>query len=278
MAFTFPTSSRKPTSLVRDKETKRHALMLFRDKVFDDAKVPVIREKVDLLAQKLLRIENVYDHHGDGGKPFPMLYVDTKVIDELSVPWKDVLVVKLLDKELSFDIMKNQLETVWNLAGKFDLMDIDNGFYMVKFDREDGKTKVINGVPWEIFDHYLSVCRFTSAINTTGSGISVIPNTMVWVRISGLHVVYYDENFLLAVASAIGNPFQVDLHALQVEFGRFARVCVEIDLDTPMVSKVGINGEWYQIYYEDLHINVICTECASGYCHVHQECPSLYEE
>jgi hypothetical protein len=171
--------------------------------------------------------------------------------------------------------MKNQLETIWNIAGKFDLMDIDNGFYMVKFDREEGKTMVINGVPWKMLNHYLSVCRFTSTVNTTRTS-SVIHKTMVWVRISGLHLVYYDENFLLAVASAIGNPVRVDLHALWVEFGRFARVCVEIDLDKPVVKKVGINGEWYLIDYEDMHINSICTKCGAYY-HVLRDCPSLYK-
>jgi hypothetical protein len=151
-------------------------------------------------------------------------------------------------------------------------MDIDNGFYMVKFDREEGKTTVINGVPWKMLNHYLSVCRFTSTINITRT--SVMYKTMVWVRISGLHLVYYDENCLLAVASTIGNPVKVDLHALRVEFGKFARVCVEIDFNAPVVSKVGINGEWYLIHYEDSHINAICTKCGSCY-HVREDCPSL---
>jgi hypothetical protein len=32
-----------------------------------------------------------------------MLHIDTKVIHELSVPWEDVLVVKLIGEELSFE-------------------------------------------------------------------------------------------------------------------------------------------------------------------------------
>ncbi|WJX51419.1 hypothetical protein P8452_37619 [Trifolium repens] len=109
MAFTFPNSSRKPTSPARDKETERHTLMSFRDKVFDGAKLPVMHEKVDLLAQKLVQIENVCDYGGGAGKKFAMLYVDTKVIDELSVPWKDVLAVKLLDK----DLLECVLKLIW---------------------------------------------------------------------------------------------------------------------------------------------------------------------
>lgn len=60
---------------------------------------------------------------------------------------------------------------------------------------------------------------------------------MVWVRIPSLNLVYHDESFLRALASAIGFPVKVDLHTSQIEHGRFARVCVEIDLNEPVVSK-----------------------------------------
>jgi hypothetical protein len=103
MAFPFPTSSRQPISPVRDKDTERHTLMSFRDKVFEGAKLPVIRENVDLLAQKLVRIDHT---HPD---KLPKVRVDTKVIDELSVPWKDVLAVKLLDK----DLLECVLKLIW---------------------------------------------------------------------------------------------------------------------------------------------------------------------
>lgn len=36
-------------------------------------------------------------------------------------------------------------------------MDIDNGFFMVKFILEEGKDKVALGGPWMNFNHYLFV-------------------------------------------------------------------------------------------------------------------------
>lgn len=53
---------------------------------------------------------------------------------------------------------------------------------------------------------------------------------MVWARIPSINLVYYDEDLLWELASAIGNPVKVDLHTLKMERGRFARLCVEIDL------------------------------------------------
>jgi hypothetical protein len=35
-------------------------------------------------------------------------------------------------------------------------MNVDNGFFMVKFDLADDRAKVINGGPWMLFEHYLT--------------------------------------------------------------------------------------------------------------------------
>lgn len=49
---------------------------------------------------------------------------------------------------------------------------------------------------------------------------------------------HYDDNLLLAMASAVGKPIKVDYRTIEGSHGRFARVCVEINLDQPMVGRV----------------------------------------
>jgi hypothetical protein len=67
----------------------------------------------------------------------------------------------------------------------------------------------------------------------------------------------------------VSTPIKVDLHTLKVARGRFFRMCVEIDLTKPVVGCVGINGDWYHVQYEGLHI--ICTKCGC-YGHVLKDC------
>lgn len=55
--------------------------------------------------------------------------------DELCHPWEDALVVKLLGKTLGHIVMKDRLRRLWRLAGDFEIMDIDNGLSIVKFDQ-----------------------------------------------------------------------------------------------------------------------------------------------
>ena len=40
------------------------------------------------------------------------------------------------------------------------------------------------------------------------------------------------------MASAIANPVRVDMNTRNVERGRFAKICVEVDLDKPVVGKI----------------------------------------
>ncbi|GAU48589.1 hypothetical protein TSUD_405790 [Trifolium subterraneum] len=167
------------------------------------------------------------------------------IMKDLSVPWKDALVVKLLGKHLRYNIMKNKLKNVWKLMGGIELMDVRSSFYMVKFDGEEDKNKVINGGPWMIYDHYFVMRQWTPSFNASTTKID---KTMVWIRIPSLNLAFYDESVLWALASMVGNPIKVDLQTLKVARGRFARMCVEVDLTKPVVGRVGINGEWYHVH------------------------------
>lgn len=60
------------------------------------------------------------------------------------------------------------------------------------------------------------------------------------------------------------------LHTLTVARGRFVRLCVEIDLNQPVVGRVGVEGTWYNVEYEGLHL--ICARCGC-YGHLLKDCP-----
>jgi hypothetical protein len=234
----------------------------FRDKLLGPSQEIPVREKQDMIENKLVRIELE-----NGNRLLPKVYIDPTTFNELCTPWKDALVVKLLGKTLSYHSMKDRLQKVWKPQSGFEIMDNGNGFYMVKFDQAADKEKVVTGGPWMIFDHCLAVTHWSPEF---ASPEAKVERTVVWVRFPGLNLVYYDESFLLAMASAIGRPIKVDSNTLKVERGRFARVCVEVDLTVPVVGKIWVNGHWYKVQYEGLHL--ICTNCGC-YGHLGRNCP-----
>ncbi|CAL0331126.1 unnamed protein product [Lupinus luteus] len=81
--------------------------------------------------------------------------------------------------------------------------------------------------------------------------------------------VYYDESFLFSLTSCVGRPIKVDTNTLRVARGRYARVCVEIDLTKLVVGRYNLGGHYYKVMYEGLH--VICKTCGC-YGHVTRKC------
>lgn len=117
-----------------------------------------------------------------------------------------------------------------------------------------------------LFDHYLCVFHWSPKFVSSNAKIQ---KTMVWVRFPGLNLLYYNESVLMGLAYVIGKPVRVDKNTLNVERGRFARVCVEIDLTQPVVGKYCLDDHWYRVEYERLHL--ICAKCGC-YGHLTRNC------
>ncbi|XP_057452752.1 uncharacterized protein LOC130744598 [Lotus japonicus] len=153
------------------------------------------------------------------------------------------------------------------LSADFELLDVDNGFFLVKFDLEQDKKKVMEGGPWMIFDHYLAVTQWTREFIAPTTKVTT---TLVWIRIPGLNATYFDASFLMSVAKLVGTPIRVDMNTLTAERGKFARICVELDLTKPVLGKFWFEGNWFKVVYEGLHI--ICGSCGC-YGHQTRACP-----
>ncbi|XP_057444266.1 uncharacterized protein LOC130736451 [Lotus japonicus] len=222
------------------------------------------KERIDLVKEGKMKVDFV-----NGNTRQPCITVHRSVIEEMCAPWKEALIVCLLGKQLGFRTMKSRLAITWRLGGDFELLDVGNGFFMVKFDSEEDKNKVMGGGPWMIFDHYLAVSTWNADFIAPEARVT---RTLAWIRIPGLNVVFYDENFLLSVAQVIGTPVKVDVKTLRGDRGRFARICVELDLTKPVIGRIMVEGYWYNIQYEGLH--VICTKCG---CYGHRSCECQYQ-
>jgi hypothetical protein len=237
-AFVFKTVTPPPHKPPEgERQIHKPQKMSFRDILTEGQEKTKVKEKIDLIANGLMKVTLE-----DGNRSLPKVTMDEKLFQELCSPWKEALVVKLLGKNVGFNLMKDRLQKLWRLTGGFEIMDVDNGFYMVKCELLADRDKIMSDGPWMLFDHYLAVARWTPDF---ASPHAKVEKTLVWIRFPGLNLLYYDESVLLGLASVVGTPVKVDTNTLKVERGRFARICVEIDLTLPVVGKVNVNGHWY---------------------------------
>ncbi|XP_020211721.1 uncharacterized protein LOC109796460 [Cajanus cajan] len=239
---------------------KMNQTMTFKEKVLGTpATRPTVR---DLIKEGAMTLE-----FEGGDRLLPKFSITAPTLKQLCEPWEQCLVIKLLGREVGFLTLRDRLSALWKVQGGFELLDVSNGYFMVKFDLEADRDRVMHGGPWMLFDHYLIVRPWSPEFVASATKVD---STLVWIRFPGLGVMFYDESVLLTIASAIGKPVKVDLNTLNMTRGRFTRVCVEINLEEPVVGRFFLNGVWYNVEYEGLHL--LCSSCGC-YGHVLRNCP-----
>ncbi|CAN0875277.1 hypothetical protein LINGRAHAP2_LOCUS10731 [Linum grandiflorum] len=66
----------------------------------------------------------------------------------------------------------------------------------------------------------------------------------------------YNDNLLYAIASYIGTPLKIDQHTALASRGKYARDCVQVDLDKSLMPSIGWRRSEIKTEYEGIH--VIC--------------------
>ena len=78
-------------------------------------------------------------------------------------------------------------------------------------------------------------------------------------RLPELPMEFYEPNALKKIGRAIGPVLRIDSHTANWEWGRFARLCIQVNLDKPLVRKIYIGKLEQCVLYEG--INALCFSC-----------------
>lgn len=188
-------------------------------------------------------------------------------------PWRKAVIIKLLGRRTEYRFLYGRLAKLWNLGGNFELIDLQNEFFVVRFAEMTDYEKVMYNGPWTILGHYLTIQRWKLEFRPFEESIKRI---IVWIRIPDLPIEYYEKHFLWKVGDKIGKTLKVDVHTIKenqvggemnsTARGRFARISVELNLEKKLVPRIKIRNRTYLIEYEVLHL--ICLQfykCSTSY-------------
>ncbi|KAL6178952.1 hypothetical protein ACLB2K_050469 [Fragaria x ananassa] len=167
----------------------------------------------------------------------------------------------------SFDFLLRGLRRKWQVKGGWQLIDLTNDFYIVKFNLEDMNYALT-----------LDSCRTNPFIVQKwrpdfDPKLEVIGKMVLWVRILDLPLFF--KEFTVAMIGKILGDVKVDKLTVGQARGKFARVCVEIDLNKPLKPFVEVETVAYNVVYEG--ISLICFECGC-YGHAKDKCPLVIPE
>lgn len=93
--------------------------------------------------------------------------------------------------------------------------------------------------PWFIGDHFLSIRPWVPNFKPAIASVSSIA---VWVRLNELPIEYYNVEALQLIGRAIGKVLRVDTFTAFETRGRFARICVQVDVEKPQATAIMIGS------------------------------------
>ncbi|KAI9094253.1 hypothetical protein K1719_026835 [Acacia pycnantha] len=93
----------------------------------------------------------------DPNMNFPTFTFSERMKKRLYKAWNRAVIVKLLGRDIGYKLLLSILQPLWAKRGVINLINIGNGFFIVKFTNNDDYRNALTGGPWMIFDHYLTI-------------------------------------------------------------------------------------------------------------------------
>lgn len=184
----------------------------------------------------------------------------------LCEPWQNALTIKLLGRSHTYNFLHARLQQKWSLRGGWKLIDLVNDYFVVKFDQEEDLNFVLTEGPWIISGQYLVMQKWRPGFCPATAHITRIA---AWICVSVIQLECFDIWALKRIGNLLGKLLKIDGLTTAQNRGKFARLCVELDLTKPLDAFVQINQVWYNIEYEGLP--EICYLCGH-YGHKKEAC------
>ncbi|KAK4270594.1 hypothetical protein QN277_019382 [Acacia crassicarpa] len=202
----------------------------------------------------------------DTNRNFPKFAFSEKMTKRLHKAWKCAVIVKLLGRNIRYRNLLAILQTLWAKRGVISLINVGNGFFVVKLTNKEDYMNALTGGPWMLFDHYLTVRAWEPLFHPWRATIDKVA---VWGRMAKLPLEYYDKEALTWIGNRIGETLKIDFNTSCQLRGHYARICVLVDLSKQLMPGFTLDGEDYYVEYEGLH--GLCANCGV-YGHKMEQC------
>lgn len=71
--------------------------------------------------------------------------------------WTNAIIVKVFGRSVGFRFLQTRLSSLWKAGGRFDMVDLEKGFLLIRYGLKEDLEGVIYGGPWFIGEHFPSI-------------------------------------------------------------------------------------------------------------------------
>nr|POE98982.1 uncharacterized protein CFP56_40197 [Quercus suber] len=170
--------------------------------------------------------------------------------------WSNALIIKVYGRSVGFSFLHSKILSLWKPVGKLDCVDLSCDFYLVRYSLKEDHDLVLKKGPWFIGEHFLSVRPWEPNFRPDTADIGSVA---VWVRLPKLPIEYYDLEALKEIGNAIGTVLRIDTHTASESRGQYARLCVQVNINKPLIYIILIGRFQQSVVYEG--ISKLCFSC-----------------
>lgn len=179
---------------------------------------------------------------------------------------KSCLVGKLLsDRYVGKDIIKRKLIKGWRPSGHLAFKVLGENLFLLEFENEWDKIRVLEGRPW-IFEGILfSVEDFDGLSSPSEIDFE---HAVFWVRMHNLPLACMGKEVGVQIGATIGLVEEVDTDVEGVGWGEYLRVRIRIDLTKPLARGrvIKLLGKQTLIAFQYEKLPKYCYDCGK-ICH-----------
>lgn len=149
--------------------------------------------------------------------------------------WASSLIVRVYGRSIGFNYIQTKLNALWKPTGRMDVIILGKEFFLTRFSCKEDHDVVLKKGPWFIGEQFLSIKPWEPNFKPSMTNVSSI---VVWIRLNELPIEYYKVEVLKQIGNSVGKVLRINTHTAAKARDRFARLCVQVDIDKPLVTNI----------------------------------------
>ncbi|KAF3961035.1 hypothetical protein CMV_014300 [Castanea mollissima] len=145
---------------------------------------------------------------------------------------------------------------LWKPSGRVDMVDLRQDFFLLRFLAQEDLELVLRKGMWFVSEHFLSIRKWEANFKPSEAQVTSVA---AWVRLNKLPIEYYDTIVLRQIGQALGKVLRIDIHMASEARGRYARICVQVDIAKPLINTVRVEKRNHLVSCEG--VSKLCFSC-----------------
>ena len=168
---------------------------------------------------------------------------------------KNCVLMKILTpRSISLDTLRKNLRMLWKTNKWVNFSELEAELFLVEFGDGKDKKKILDMCPWSFEKQLVLLQEFDGELIPKEVEIKWAP---FWIQIFNLPLKSRTKETGWAIGSSLGTVLEVDVPESGVNWGKFLRVRVQIDVTKRLIrgKRISIEGgesRWVQFKLERL--------------------------